>query len=281
MTLEEHLQLKGYCVIDITADQITLGDAVLPYTMVAFCTRGQATMEMNNEEVIVREGTRFCYTHIMMVRLLKVSPDFHATLLVMRDDLAFDAVVGLDTKLIQSLYTAPCSTIDDREMWHLVIKMIDVVRHYSNMHFENLNSAEIPSSLFRSIMIVLSESVRDQVHHPYDNLMYSMADKYFRTFINLLNEHVRLEHEVAFYAAQLNITAKYLNEICKHKSGHKAKEMISSILMTLIKRELLHTSKSLKEVATEFGFADQSSLGKFFKKHARMSPLTYRRELQN
>ena len=77
---------------------------------------------------------------------------------------------------------------------------------------------------------------------------------------------------MAFYAGKLSITAKYLNEVCKNKGGYKAKEMISLFLISKIKQEILMSGKSIKNIAYEYGFADQSSMGKFFSKITGMSP---------
>ena len=51
-------------------------------------------------------------------------------------------------------------------------------------------------------------------------------------------------------------------------------------MVNYIKRELMYTDKSMKQLAAEFNFADQSSLGKFFRKLTGQSPLTFKRNQQ-
>ena len=106
--------------------------------------------------------------------------------------------------------------------------------------------------------------------------MYTMADTYFRDFVHLVSEHSDKEHEVAFYANRLNITTKYLSDICKQKTEKGAKELISEILISKLKREIRLSGLSLKEIAYKYAFADQSSMGKFFRKMTGLSPLAFK-----
>ena len=51
--------------------------------------------------------------------------------------------------------------------------------------------------------------------------------------------------------------------------------MISIILANQIKRDILESGDSIKGLAYKYGFADQSSLGKFFRKMTGLSPIKY------
>ena len=232
------------------------------------------------EQVRAQAGSRICYTHVLEMRHLEVSSDFEAIALVMSDQFSFESVVGVETELLQSLFMTPVRQIDDPLRWNLLLNLVNSMSIYGSMS-EGKFHHEIPRSIFRSIVIILGENEVEYASTGSSSRMqgYSMADTYFRNFINLINDHVQREHEVAFYAEQLHITPKYLNEICKLKSGHKAKEIISTILVTLVKREITYSSKSMKELASEFNFSDQSSLGKFFRKLTGQSPLTFKRTL--
>ena len=277
MKFEQQLQEQGYCCATITASDIKTARRQQKFTIVLLCTQGEALMELNMERVQARAGSRLCYTHVMELHQLEVSPDFEAIALVMNDQFAMESVVGVETKLLQSLFSMPVRHIDDTQRWQLLLNLFESMRIYGEMGVCNFRH-EIPRSIFRSIVIILDEDETERP--PQLRGGYSMADNYFRNFMNLVGDNVQREHEVAFYAQKLCITPKYLNEICKVKSGHKAKEIISSILTNYIKRELTYSSKSMKELAAQFNFADQSSLGKFFRKHTGQSPLTFKRNQQ-
>ena len=79
-------------------------------------------------------------------------------------------------------------------------------------------------------------------------------------------------------AEMLTITPKYLSETVKGVSGRTPNEWIDSYV-TLEVRVLLKTSsKSIKEIADELHFPNQSFLGKFFREHVGMTPTAYRRQ---
>lgn len=276
MDLEQQLQQRGFCVVDVTAQLLQSRHFPEKYTIMVFCTGGKATLEVNMERVSITAGTRVCYTHVLLMHLLDVSDDFRAVAVVVMETFAFDAVVGVETETLQSLFTTPIRTINDSRRWQLLLTLVESIRLYAAIDTTPYHS-EISRSLFRNMMIVLGEDAGTSDRHP-GTTGYTMADTYFRKFISLIYEHVHQEHEVAYYAGCLHITSKYLNEICKLKSNHKAKEIISSILATFIKRELMYSSKSMKELAAEFNFADQSSLGKFFRKLTGQSPLAYKQQ---
>ena len=279
MNFEQQIEDCGYCCVTLTARDFQAERQRQKFTIVLLCTHGEALVELNMERLRARSGSRLCYTHVMELRQIEVSPDFEALALVMNEQFSMESVVGVETELLQSLFSTPVRHIDDPKRWQLLLNLFESLRIYGSMDVGKFRH-EIPRSIFRSIVIILGEAESGTAAtHPQKG-GYSMADNYFRNFINLINDHVQREHEVAFYAQHLCITPKYLNEICKLKSGHKAKEIISAILVNYIKRDLMYSGKSMKELASEFGFADQSSLGKFFRKLTGQSPLTFKRNQQ-
>ena len=50
--------------------------------------------------------------------------------------------------------------------------------------------------------------------------------------------------------------------------------------MEVASRSLRDPELTIQQIAEKLGFADQSSFGKFFKKHAGISPLKYRQKLK-
>ncbi len=97
-------------------------------------------------------------------------------------------------------------------------------------------------------------------------------------FFELLAQHVEQEHEVAFYANQLNITSHYLSKITYQYIGSSANKIIANELITIASILLRNPQYTLQQIADRLHFCDQSSFGKFFKKHTGKTPITYRRE---
>lgn len=97
-------------------------------------------------------------------------------------------------------------------------------------------------------------------------------------FLLLLQEHIRDEHSVNFYAAQLNITPQYLRRIVRGTIGDSVYQVISNNLNQEICKLLLETNLTLQAIADELHFSDQAVLSKFFKRNNGISPQKYRNE---
>ena len=59
------------------------------------------------------------------------------------------------------------------------------------------------------------------------------------------------------------------------------KEIISTFLISKIKQEMIMSGKTIKDIAYEYGFADQSSMGKFFYKMTGMSPRDFKKSQES
>ncbi len=78
------------------------------------------------------------------------------------------------------------------------------------------------------------------------------------------------------YAHKLNITANYLNALCKKKSGKSAGELIRQRIILEAKRLLAHTKLSVSEISFRLGFIDNSYFGRYFKKYTATTPESFR-----
>ena len=105
----------------------------------------------------------------------------------------------------------------------------------------------------------------------------SRKEELFIDFQHLLREHCKRQHDVRFYAGKLCITTQYLSSILKDQSGKSASQWIQEALMIEAKGMLKMPRINIQKIADELNFPDQSTFGKFFKKHAGISPLAFRK----
>lgn len=104
------------------------------------------------------------------------------------------------------------------------------------------------------------------------NRKYEIVSKYKV----LVNQHFCEFKLPKDYSRLLNITANYLNSVCKHITGNSAREIINHRIIVEAQRYLMHTDLNINEIAFELGFIDKSHFSKYFKNHTKTSPLTYR-----
>lgn len=106
------------------------------------------------------------------------------------------------------------------------------------------------------------------------------SDSILKTFAELLSKHVMTEPSLDFYAEQLCISKQYLALIIKEKTRVTAGRIVAVMRTEVASRLLRDPELTIQQIASKMSFADQSSFGKFFKKHTGMSPLRYRQTLR-
>lgn len=99
----------------------------------------------------------------------------------------------------------------------------------------------------------------------------------FLQFQALVEQHCFETKKVLDYAQKMNCTTKTINNVVRSILGKSAKEAIDEVVITQIKRLLLTTTLSIKEIAYASGFDEPTNLYKYFKKYTHTSPEAFRK----
>jgi len=83
--------------------------------------------------------------------------------------------------------------------------------------------------------------------------------------------------KAATIAKEASLSEAYLGSYFKKQCGETIQQFIAQYRMRLIEHRLKFSDKLINEIVAEFGFADESHLNKFFKKHRNMSLSAYRK----
>ncbi|MCU0327907.1 MAG: helix-turn-helix transcriptional regulator [Chitinophagales bacterium] len=81
---------------------------------------------------------------------------------------------------------------------------------------------------------------------------------------------------VKYLAQQIHLSSSYLSDLIKKETGKNAQEYIHHYILEKAKQELLHTEKSVNEIAYELGFEYPQYFNKLFKQKVGKTPLEYR-----
>ena len=158
-----------------------------------------------------------------------------------------------------------------------ISNMIDALNDKEHRFAEEINYAYFYILLTDMADMMWSMYGKETPSHFSD---MSRSDKILNDFTDLLGKHIMTETSVGFYAEQLCISKKYLSLIVKNKTRVSIGTIISIIRMETASRLLRNPEMSIQQIAEAMSFSDQSSFGKFFKKHTGMSPLKYRQNLR-
>ena len=103
------------------------------------------------------------------------------------------------------------------------------------------------------------------------------SDYIFREFMRLLQLHPH-KREVQWYAKQMDITPKYLSEVCKDRSRKSAGKWVAEITVAELKHYLQNTTIPIREVANIMEFPNASFFCQYTKKHLGETPNHYRKK---
>ncbi len=210
-------------------------------------------------------------------QLDQVSDDYRAILLIASKDFFKECTnMGKYPSLISDMAIRknPCIRLESEETERLV-ECFNIMRSKmsEHTHFYQKEMVEISFLGYWLELANIFIKKDDKLIKPRLN----RKEELFERFVNLLYENNKEEHQVTFYANKLFITPQYLSLILKELTGKSASKWIDDALIMEAKMLLKAPQITVQQVADQLHFSDQSTFGKFFKKHMRISPMEYRR----
>ncbi len=106
---------------------------------------------------------------------------------------------------------------------------------------------------------------------------YSLSKSGFiwERFNTLLEEKFHSEHRAGYYSKTIGVSARKLCDIVMLNTGKYVSDFIMERVITEAKRMILVTDFSIKEIAFQLGFEEQSYFTKVFKKHTGITPTEF------
>ncbi|MFD2587003.1 helix-turn-helix domain-containing protein [Croceitalea marina] len=138
----------------------------------------------------------------------------------------------------------------------------------------NLGKSEILGSLL-NVLLIKAERAKE-FRKVIDVNRHRL--KLFGQFKVLLEKKYMETRNSKKYAAMLNISYKFLNDVAKELTGKTAKAFIDTYVTIEIKRYLVTTPLSIKEISHKTGFDEPANMIKFFKKNTGATPLKFRKQ---
>lgn len=262
-----------------------LGDSM----SLMLCRAGSMDIIVNGKKMTVLPQHLFVVLPNTYIGEYTVSYDFRFTLLRIKAEL-FQQIL-FDNFRIEPRWWEKQRFLKLCPVLHLEpihIELLDTYYHLMKLYLSDPIQSRYRVNITHSAvrMLVLEmfnylDTVLEPVSEEAGGRSITHSDYTFRHFLELLqnNPHRR---EVQWYAEQMNITPKYLSEICKMRSGKSASEWIVEVTMNDIKQRLVRSGESIKEVAFQLGFPNSSFFCQYVKKHTGMTPnhLRKRKDLQ-
>ncbi|RZK97312.1 MAG: AraC family transcriptional regulator, partial [Pedobacter sp.] len=139
---------------------------------------------------------------------------------------------------------------------------------------------KLPTYNYKSLKLQMHLFILEMWHvfaNEYEQRKHSLqTGTLYERFIKLVQQHCMQHREVKFYANELNITAKYLNHLCKIHSGVTASEWIQRHAKERIIILLQNKNLNISEIADEMEFSSRSFFTRYVKKLLGVTPNEYR-----
>ena len=153
-------------------------------------------------------------------------------------------------------------------------KLINLVNEIdSELQSNEIFRQEVLSTHISLILLQLKRHIKQNINYP-TNLLTDHS--LFKSFYNLLDKDIKNQRAVKYYANELNLSIRKLNNELKSVSGKSANRLIQDRLLLESKRLLFYSDLSIKEIAFQLNFTDSSHFYHFFKKIVGLSPSEYR-----
>lgn len=123
-----------------------------------------------------------------------------------------------------------------------------------------------------SMELLLHSIVAQQKHLMQES---EPSQELVRNFRTVVAANFQEHRKVIWYANKLNVSAKHLGNVVKKELDISPKTYILDSVLKSVKKQLLDTNKTLKDIAFYHHY-DLTSLGKLFKKRVGYSMKNYR-----
>ena len=244
------------------------------------CTDGVASLTVNGKKRIVSRNNVVLITDESVVDNINFSPDFDGIGFFVSYKMLQEILKDIQnmSDLFLLTHNHPMFEITDGEFDTLRTYLQQIQRIIKTPHHKY--GLEVVRLLILTMIFEIREAFERvvQCREPEDK--QSRAERIFVQYIQLVERNYKKQRQVQWYAAQMDLSPKYLCEAISAVSRRSPNEWIDKFVTTEIRNQLRHTNKRISEIATELNFPTQSFFGKYFKDNVGVSPSDYRNGLE-
>lgn len=274
------------------------GPQVLTYGAILICRKGKARLNVNYKDWELYEGAVITLFPNDVVEL-KVDGDckspqtengdfkspetengdckspqtancFQTEILKYNPSLLREASLQLEQTVYSSLRKDRCRQ-DTPVVTNIINGMFGLLKIYFDQS-ECTCISQLVLCQLKAFFIGFHEYLQRNPQYRPDEVKSYRVRELFNRFMMLLERDYKISRDVNYYAAQMNISSKYLTNIVSQVTGHTPKTIIDQYVILQLKLHLKRSTQSIKEMAWEFHFADVSFFCRYFKKHTGLTP---------
>ncbi len=238
---------------------------------------GEIKIQTNLIKHTIRKNESISLKPNEVIQILEISNNLKAIAISFSNNFIFDNFFNKNTISGFDLFTMvqiPKITLTKKEV-KIFNNYAKQLKHNNAQKNTSVFKTEIIRNIFGAIIFTYAEIYKKK--YPELKVELNRQEEIVVRFWNILQENVKTERTVQFYADALNVSAGYLSKVLKQVTNKNASQLIDEAVILEARLLLENSALSITEIAEELNFSDQSFFGKYFKKHIGFSPSQFRK----
>lgn len=244
------------------------------------CKKGTGRVLLGNKTYVISDNHLCIYAPNTFLRILEKSDDLDGILQEDSVDVYYPALSSINIKKRLMIRENPIVVISDEDARNIEA-LCDTLNRTLELP-DGDRSNEMTGSIHENYLAYLRYAICLKVceayfsNNPVPAKPLDREDIIFNRFLVSVFEHCHNERTVQYYADEQHLSPYYFSSIIRAKSGKSALQWIDNVIMTFARQYLNDSDASIKEIAERLNFPDQSTFGRYFKRHQGCPPSQYR-----
>ena len=245
--------------------------------LIVICTEGIAQFDYDGQQIRLHKDDLFLYMAHSVVTNFMSSSDFNCR------QIWFSRGELWNINKYGEVSLSDLPYLKRHPIMHLTEDDVKLLDDYFQLLCRRMRDpspvlySNIVRSLVSTMMLEILSMMRRQ--EPENTVTTGVhRQRLANEFMRLVEQSDGRIRKVDDFANQLNITPKYLSTLLKETMNRRPSEMIHFYTLKAIEHRLRYTDMTMQEIANDLNFANASFFDKYFKEHAGMTPLDFRKK---